>query len=381
MAGHVRKLENGRWIARFPVGGRGRFRSRTFDRKRDAQSWLTTQTSRRDRGEWIDPTLAGESFRSVAEAWERSRRNVAPSTAARDGSYLKTLILPALGDYELRHITVDVLNDWVGDLDQEKAPATVRKAFQLAAAILDSAVAAGKVATNPARIRKAIELPPLPHEEMRFLSADEVYRLADRIEPRYRALVLTAAFTGLRWGELVGLKAKHLNLETGRLSVVETLSEVGGYTSFKAPKTAASKRTVTLPAGLVDVLRQHLSDWPAVGNGLVFTWQSGTPILRSNFRQRMWEPALEAAGLAPLRFHDLRHSHAALLIGQGEHVKVIQSRLGHSSISVTMDTYGHLLEGLDSGTATRLDAAMKHYGSTDPKRTPASVGAGSGKKA
>ena len=383
MAGHVRKLENGRYIARFPVGGRGRFRSRTFDRKRDATAWLTSQTTRRDRGDWVDPALAAESFGAVSDAWLKSRRAVADSTAARDESYFRNLILPYLADLELRHISVEVLDDWVHDLDEVegKAPATVRKAFQLAAAVLDRAVVLRKLPANPARVGEAISLPAMSEVEMRFLTVDEVHELADAIEGRYRALVLTAAFTGLRWGEAVGLRAKRLDLAGGRLTVSETLSEVRGELSFKAPKTNASRRTLALPGALVEELGAHLAQWPAVGNGLVFTGTEGTPLRRTNFRRRVWEPALEAAGLGPLRFHDLRHSHAAFLIAQGEHPKTIQSRLGHASISTTLDTYGHLMEGLDKAAADRLDVSMKHSGSTGANRAPASVGAVGGRKA
>jgi integrase len=107
----------------------------------------------------------------------------------------------------------------------------------------------------------------------------------------------------------------------------------------------------------------------------------GTPLRRTNFRRRIWEPALDAAGLGPLRFPDLRHSHAAFLIAQDEHPMTIQGRFGHASISTTLDTYGHLMEGFDKAAADRLDVSMKHSGSTGPNRAPASVGAGSGKKA
>jgi integrase len=200
--------------------------------------------------------------------------------------------------------------------------------------------------------------------EMRFLSPGEVQSLADAVPPRYRALILTAAYTGLRWGELVGLRAKRLDLAARRVTVTEALSEVRGDLTFKTPKTAASRRTVALPAPLVDVLADHLSAYPAVGNGLVFTQPEGGPIRRTNFRQRVWLAAVAETVGPPMRFHDLRHSHAAWLIAQGEHPKTIQSRLGHASIKTTLDTYGHLMPGMDEADADRLGVSMKHSGST-----------------
>ena len=165
---------------------------------------------------------------------------------------------------------------------------------------------------------------------MRFLNPAEIAALADTINPRYRALVLTAAYTGLRAGECAGLKLTRLNLLRRQLTVAETLSDVRGHLRFSPPKTNAARRTVTLPASLCDELARHIGEYPT--EDLVFTAAEGGPIRWSNFRRRSWQPATEAVGLDGLRFHDLRHTHAALLIAAGEHPKVIQARLGHASI-------------------------------------------------
>ena len=109
-----------------------------------------------------------------------------------------------------------------------------------------------------------------------------------------------------------------------------------------------------VPSFLVEVLARHLAVH-AGGSALVFSAPNGGPIRRSNFRRRVWLPAVEASVGQPCTFHDLRHSHAALLVAQGEHPKVIQERLGHASIKTTLDTYGHLLEGLDEAAADRLE--------------------------
>jgi integrase len=360
MAGHVRKTSQGRYMARFPLGGRGRFRSKTFDRKIDAERWLTAQTSARDSGSWVDPRRSSETFGSVADAWLKSRRDVAASTLARDDSYLRNLILPHLGQLQLREVTVEELDGWVQHLDEvaDKAPATVRKAFQIASSVLDRAVTLRKIPANPARVGEGISLPAFDTSEMRFLEPAEVSALAGAVPDRYRALILSAAYTGLRWGELAGLKAKRLSLAERRLTVAESLAEVGGHLSFKAPKTAASQRTVALPASLVAVLRDHLVEWPAVGDGLVFTDPEGGPVRRTNFRRRVWLPAVAETVGEPMRFHDLRHTHAAWLIAHGEHAKTIQGRLGHASIATTLDRYGHLMDGLDEAAADRLDSML-----------------------
>jgi integrase len=181
---------------------------------------------------------------------------------------------------------------------------------------------------------------------MRFLTANEVSDLAGAIDQRYRALALTAAYTGCRFGELAGLKTHRLDLLRRTLTVTEALSEVRGQVRLAAPKSAAARRQVTLPKFLAEKLNHHLATWPPSTDGFVFAAPQGGPLLRRNFRRRAWLPAVRASVGAPLRVHDLRHTHAAFLIAQGEHPKVTQTRLGHSSIKVTLDTYGHLFDGL-----------------------------------
>ena len=171
-------------------------------------------------------------------------------------------------------------------------------------------------------------------------------------------MVLTAAYGGLRFGELAALQAGRFNELRRTLVVEETLVEVNGQFTFGPPKSKASRRTVMLPAGLVEVIGDHIAVH-ADPSGLMFSAPAGGSIRRTHFRQRVWQPAVRASAGEPCRFHDLRHSHAAMLIGQGTHPKVIQERLGHASIKTTLDVYGHLYEGLDEAAADALDEAFR----------------------
>lgn len=191
---------------------------------------------------------------------------------------------------------------------------------------------------------------------LRFLTTDEVADVADTIDSPYRALVLTAAYTGCRFGELAGLRTHHLDLAGRSLTVAESLSDINGHVGLTQPKTVAARRQVALPQLLTDELTRHTGRYPSGSEGFVSSAPEGSPMRRRNFRRRVWLPTVEASAGQPLRFHDLRHTHAAILIAQGEHPKVIQLRLGHSSIQVTLDTYWHLFEGLDEAAAERLDA-------------------------
>lgn len=157
---------------------------------------------------------------------------------------------------------------------------------------------------------------------------------------------------------LPGLRAHRLDLLRRTLTIAEALSEVRGEVRLAPPKTVAARRQLALPKFLTKELAGHLAEWPPGSDGFVFPAPQGGPLLRRNFRRRTWLPAVRASVGLPMRFHDLRHTHAAMLIAQGVHPKVIQNRLGHSSIKITLDTYGHLFEGLDEAAAERLDAAF-----------------------
>ena len=340
------------WTARFQPKG-GRAVSKSFRLQGEAKKWLAAQVTNKARGEFVDPRAGASTVADWSQVWMKGRR-VRASTAARDASVIKSLVIPYLGKKPLGRVTAPILRTWVVDLEKAgKSPATIRKAFQLVGAMFDTAVRDGRLVRSPA---KYVELPAVGRKEMQFISAVQVANIAAVIDPRYRMLVRTAAFTGLRWGELAGLKASDLDLDVlrPRLRVVRTVNEVRGQIVIGEPKTAAGRRSVAVPRFLADELKAYLEAMTDP-DGWVFPAPKGGPMRRNQFRRRVWEPATDKAGLKGFRFHDLRHTSAALLIAQGEHPKVIQSRLGHASISTTLDLYGHLLPGLDDAAAERLE--------------------------
>ena len=192
---------------------------------------------------------------------------------------------------------------------------------------------------------------------MRFLSPEQVATLADAINDRYRVAIYTAAFTGLRAGELWALKLPRVNLLKRRLEVVESLSEIRAELVVGATKTR-TRRTVSLPVFLADMIGRHVGDYPS-GEGFIFTAPEGGPMRHHNFVLRHFYPAAREAGMPEgLRFHDLRHTCAAILTSQGWNPKQIQMRLGHASIRTTLDRYGHLFEGHDTELLARLDGLV-----------------------
>ncbi|MDP3983775.1 MAG: site-specific integrase [Acidimicrobiia bacterium] len=182
--------------------------------------------------------------------------------------------------------------------------------------------------------------------------------LAKAIQPPWRAFVLMGAYTGLRPGELTALRVDRLDLLRRQLRVEEPL------------KTRAARRTVSFPPFLAEELAHHLATHPG-NNGRVFSAPEGGPIRMNTWRRRFWYPAVEASVGRPMRPHDLRHTHVALLIAEGEDPYVISKRLGHASIRTTYDTYGHLFKGRDRQAADRLEEAYRRA-QTDTWRTTGS---------
>jgi integrase len=335
----------------------GAERSKAFARKVDAEAHLTTIESAKLRGEYVDPRLGKITYGEYMSKVTAQKANQRPSTRARDAVYFRSLILPWFEGRLLESIELSDIKAWLADLQvRGYASATIRKAYQLFASVPAQAVRERRIARNPCADIRRGDLPTTEPVEMRFLSQQEIGRLTDAIDPRYRVLVLTAAFTGLRFGELAALRVKHLDMLRRSIRVEEGMTEVEGNLSFGPLKTKASRRIVSMPKFLAEALDDHLSKREALrANDLVFTGEKGAPLRAANFRQRFWMPAVDASVGQPLRFHDLRHSHAALLIAAGLQAKVIQRRLGHSSIKTTFDVYGHVFEGLDVQAAAALD--------------------------
>jgi integrase len=339
------------WQARWrdPTGAQ---RSKNFGRRIDAERFLTTVEARKLAGAYIDPRAGRVRLGELTEQTTAGWLNRRDSTKARDESYLRSLVLPVFADRPIGAISVFDVQEWVSDLDADGyAPATIRKAYQLLGRILNDAVNGGLIARTPCR---DVTLPKIEDTEKRFLSADEITQLADTIHPRYRALVVTAAYTGCRIGELIALDTDRYQPDKRIIRIERSLAEIRGHLRFGQPKTAAARRAVSLPEWLPETIDRHLTDHPPGPDGLIFTAPEGGPIRRNTFRSRFWLPAVTDSVAQPMRFHDLRHSHVALLIAQGAHPAVIASRLGHTSVKTVLDVYGHLYEGLDRNAADTL---------------------------
>jgi integrase len=343
-----------RWRVRYRDPA-GRERAKSFARKRDAERFLQHAEADKLRGLWVDPRQGRTTVGELAERWYATTLTLKPKTREDYRSLLDNHVLPAFGHRTVASIDTLAVRSWhAGLVSGGLSPSRAKHAYYVLFAVLEAAIQAGALVRNPAA---GIRLPPSRSREMHFLSAAEVERLAQAITPPYGTLVRFAAYTGLRAGEIAALRVKRLDLLRGTVRVVESASEVGGRLISGPTKTHA-ERTVRLPRFLCDELAAYLADRPHKPDAFLFTAPKGGPLRHNNFYQRFFCSALRAAGLSEqVRFHDLRHTCATLLIAQGAHPKAIQVHLGHSSIQVTMDRYGHLFADAMEQLADRLDAA------------------------
>jgi integrase len=356
--GAIRRLPSGRYQVRYRTAdGRHVTAPTTFETKADAGRFLSKIETDLLRGEWADPRLGRTSFNEWADRWLDSTVNLRANTKAGYVSILHRYLRPVFGSYPLARIDALAVRAWLAKLEADGVgQATRAKAYRLLARILAGAVEARYLAVNPCGIRGAAS-DGAP--EMRIATVDQVAAIADRVPARYRALVLVAAFGGLRWGELVGLRRMRVDLERGTVTVAEQLLEVNGAFSVGAPKSAAGRRTVALPAVVVEALAEHLARYTAKSpEAFVFLSSQGKHLRRSNFNRRVWQPATRAAGVEGLRVHDLRHTAGTLATAAGGSLREVMDRLGHST-TVAAVRYQHVMADRDAAIARELNRLIE----------------------
>ncbi|HEX9530377.1 MAG TPA: tyrosine-type recombinase/integrase, partial [Acidimicrobiales bacterium] len=337
----------------------GRQRSKTFKRKTDATQFSRTVEADKFRGEWMDPRLAKAPFADYAAVWWESVQ-LAPKTRQLYKSQLRNWVLPRFGTVPVAAIDAPILRGWAKQITDAGRSASHRAGcINVVRLVLATAVEKGAIKVNPAyRLR----LPtPSPAGQMHFLSPSEIEALAHAMDDPFDALLVRfAAYTGLRAGEIYGLRVR--SLSKGRVAVLDSLSELqGGELVLRGTTKTGRNRVVPMPAALAEEMAALVAG--RAPKDLVFAGPDGRPRSHSSYYKNRFKPALAKAGLPnEVRFHDLRHTCAAMLIGLGAHPKAIMERLGHASITVTLNTYGHLFpeleEALTDGLQGLWDSAL-----------------------
>lgn len=328
--GRVRKLPSGRFQARYRgPDGIDRPAPHTFATKRDADDWLAERQTEVRRPDWRDPDAAKVPFEAYANAWIRERP-LAQSTAELYGILLRVHLLPTFGRLSIADITPAAVRSWRrARLDAGTGEPTVAKAYALLRTIMSTAVADDLIRRNPCQIKNGgtVHTPERP-----TATIPEVFALADAVQPRYRALVLLAAFCGLRWGELMGLRRQDIDPDRRVVRVRGAVSELNnGRRVYKAPKSEAGKRTVAIPQTLMPGITLHLDLYAETGaQGRVFVGPKGATPRRNHFNG-LWRKACAEVGIKGLHFHDLRHTGNTLASRTDASTRELMLRLGHGS--------------------------------------------------
>ncbi len=336
----------------------------TIAEAKDARAKLMADVS---TGAYVAPlSITVEQF-FIDEWLPAIRETIRPSTWNGYRSHLKIYIRPLLGSRKLQKVRGSDLNRFYADLlvggsrnGGPLSPTTVRRVHATIHRGFSDATRWERVTSNPA---DKADPPMSQSPEMKTWTAEELRTFLDFIaDDRLFPAFHLAANTGLRRGEVLGLKWDDIDFEAPSLSVRRTLLELGGSLSESKPKTRTSDRQVALDARMVTVLRKwrktQLEDGLAMGHGydlagFLFTRADGEPV-HPDFLTKRFASMNKAAGLPKIRLHDLRHTHATLALAAGVHPKVVSERLGHSSISITLDTYSHAIPAMQAEAAERI---------------------------
>jgi integrase len=343
-------------------------RKKNFTMKRDADAYAATVETAKSTDRYIDPSLG----RIVLEAWwEQYDATVfrRATTVARDRTVMKTWWLPALGPRRLGSITPldvqHVVNAMLAKQPKPLAPKTVRTNLGVFSGVMSRAVVAELISRSPGR---GIEVPEVERRQPRFLTTEQLNELAGAVPVEYRPTIFLAGVLGLRWSEVAGLRVEAIDFLRRTINITKTVAEVEGVLIEDAPvKSKASQRSIGAPAAMIDMLAEHLRRASrSEPRDLIFQAPEGGPMRAANFRTRVWQPAVRDVGLDGFTFHSLRHSSVGFMVAAGAHPLVIQRRVGHASVSTTMDVYGQVLPEVDERVARDLGALFgQTVGSSD----------------
>lgn len=347
----------------------GKQTSETFATCKAAERFRNKVRRQRDEGFAIDPKAGRISVKAYTDGWLESARAKRAGTYITYEAHVRLYIVPALGGRQLRAVTREDVQKFVNGLGVGGlglSPVTIRHVYKTLVGIFRAAQNLDrKISTSPC---VGIVLPEISERKVQVLTAQQVRAVAAEMPDRYRAAVLVGAGTGLRVSEIAGLSWDRVDLDAGTVTVDRQMTP---ERLLGPVKTRKSRRVVPLPVMVVDALREHRAAFPPVvqevrdvdgstvhRTALVFTRPDGSPVNRDSLRKPFYR-ARDAVRLASsVSFHVLRHTYASLLIAAGTHLTAIQERMGHTSIKITSDTYGHLYPAEDDRTRKAIDDAF-----------------------
>ncbi|KRB75112.1 integrase [Nocardioides sp. Root190] len=338
----------------------GRTRSAgSFSTRRDALRAANREEQKVLGGAWHDNTQGDITFRDYVEKEWLPNKQVEASTRAAYISYLDKHFYPLFGQRRLNKISPALVQDWVTQAKADGlAPRSIRKYHVFLSSVFGRAVKDRVLVYNPC---DHTELPKVVTAKARTLTPGEYERLQSALPAQHRLMIETLIEAGLRWGELVALKPRHIDFLRRTLDVEETIVEVSKKHSPTGERYLAKPypkdnepRTFGVRQAWLDTIAEHIRSKGIGRDELLFATSAGTPISRNTFRTRVWLPAVRASGVDfPVRVHDLRHAHASWLLAGGADLKSVMERMGHSQIQTTQ-RYLHTLPDTDQRSLDAL---------------------------
>jgi integrase len=371
MRGHIRQKSKGSWQITIDTGTgpdgerRRHFETVNSSRKSDAQKRLTELLTSLDKGVYTPPgrlTLA-EHLHNWLEGYVKT--NCSQRTLDGYQSIIERHLIPSLGHIQLKHLQPPAIQSYYGKVCEKLSARTVHHQHRVLSEALKYAMRQGYLGRNPCDL---VDPPSAKRTKpMRTLTPAEVEALFNKAQDsQYYPVIYTAVSTGLRQAELLGLRWRDIDLDLLSISVSQVLYKRGSICTFKEPKTAHSRRCVAMTPKLALFLRDYRAArerlYRELGkkvslDDLVFASIEGKPldagVLSHNFNR-----LAKRAGLGPVRFHDLRHTFASLMLLRGAKPKVISEALGHASVGFTMDVYSHIIEGMQADAMALLDEVL-----------------------
>ncbi|HLS10431.1 site-specific integrase [Lentibacillus sp.] len=336
-----------------------------FTSKKKAQKAMNEMIADLQRGTYIEPS--SETLDEYLDRWlQHKKTRVSPSTYEFYASYINNHIKPALGNiklFDLKPRDVQMFFDGLlekGDLSKR----SIHHIHRILSNALDSGLKAGDIQHNAA---KAVEPAKVAKKEMKYWDMDTLRQFIDytRQEPFFIAWYL-AAFTGMRQGEILGLKWDAIDWENKTIHVKRSLKRVEGKRVIADLKNTSSYRSIAISDSDIFELKRHYNRQQSIkmeigedyqDDNLIIATATGNYVYHSNLL-RSFKKCIADVGVERIRFHDLRHTHASMLFALQTHPKIVQERLGHSSIQVTLDTYSHMLPNMQSAVAESLESAF-----------------------
>ena len=362
--GSVYQRKDGRWAASLSAG-RGKRQHFLGKTRADVSRKLNAALTGRDDG--LPVIVERQSVTKYLASWlEAVRPSLRERTWVRYEEFVRLHIVPTLGKTPLTKLTPQHLQRLYAErLASGLSPTTVHHLHAVLHKALDQALRWNLVARN---VSDLVDPPRITRHEMTTLSPESARTLLDAVSgQRLEALYVLALTTGMREGELLGLKWANVDFDGGALEVRGSLQRLKAGLVVAEPKTSHSRRRVGLTQAALSALRRHRARQAAErlrlgaaweNDELVFADEGGAPIDATRFLRNSFAPLLKAAGLAPMRFHDLRHTAATLLLGRGVHPKIVSEMLGHSQIAITLDLYSHVTPTMQREATAAMDAIV-----------------------